>query len=112
MNIGKNLRTKISTIVAIGAFLNMALAEFNPYLITSDERIITAYRVLSMLFAACAWINSHYYNQDFTDTASKHTGAMRQEKKEQDPDYIGERFYTDDEGNPLVDDSEEVSEDE
>ena len=36
----------------------------------------------------------HYKNNDHTEIAAEHTGEMRQEKAEQDPDYVGERFYT------------------
>ena len=36
----------------------------------------------------------HYKNNDHTEIAAEHTGEMRQAKAEQDPDYVGERFYT------------------
>lgn len=82
--LGQNLRTKISTIVAIGAYLNMVLATFDPSVIADNPTAIKVYQWASMLFALCAWINSHYYNQDFTPIMDAHTKLGRQEKILQD----------------------------
>lgn len=35
-----------------------------------------------------------YYNNDYTEVAAKHTGEMRQEKQEQQANYVGDFFYT------------------
>ena len=35
-----------------------------------------------------------YYNNDYTEIAAKHTGEMRQEKLEQQANYVGDYFYT------------------
>lgn len=35
-----------------------------------------------------------YYNNDYTEVAAKHTGEMRQEKLEQQANYVGDYFYT------------------
>ncbi len=82
--LGQNLRTKISTIVAIGAYLNMVLATFDPSVIADNPTAIKVYQWASMLFALCAWINSHYYNQDFTPIMDAHTKLGREEKTLQD----------------------------
>ena len=82
--LGQNLRTRISTIVAIGAYLNMVLAGFDPTVVSDDPTIITIYRWVSAILALCAWINSHYYNQDFTPIMAAHTQLGREEKKLQD----------------------------
>lgn len=82
--LGQNLRTKISTVVAIGAYLNMVLATFDPSVIADNPTAIKVYQWASMLFALCAWINSHYYNQDFTPIMDAHTKLGREEKALQD----------------------------
>lgn len=92
MNIGKNLRTKISTIIAIGAYLNMLLATFDPSVIADNKTAMIVYQILSAIFALCAWVNSHYYNQDFTPEASTATITMREAKKKRllDQEYVEE----------------------
>lgn len=80
MNIGKNLRTKISTIIAIGAYLNLCLSHFDPSIIAGNEKAVKVYQILSFIFAFCAWANSHYFNQDFTvegDAGTKLTRDMK-----------------------------------
>lgn len=92
MNIGKNLRTKISTIIAIGAYLNMLLATFDPSVIADNRTAMIVYQILSAIFALCAWVNSHYYNQDFSPEASTATITMREAKKKRllDQEYVEE----------------------
>lgn len=92
MNIGKNLRTKISTIIAIGAYLNMLLATFDPSAIADNKTAMLIYQILSAIFALCAWVNSHYYNQDFSPEASTATITMREAKKKRllDQEYVEE----------------------
>lgn len=36
-----------------------------------------------------------YLNNDYTEVAAKHTGAMRQEKAEQKEGYVGDYFFED-----------------
>lgn len=90
--LGQNLRTRISTIVAIGAYLNLVLAGFDPTVISDDPTIITIYKWVSAIFALCAWINSHYYNQDFTPEARVSTIKMRDAKTKRlkDQPYVEE----------------------
>lgn len=81
MNIGKNLRTRISTIIAVGAYLNMLLATFDPSVISDNKKAMFVYQLVSAVLAFCAWANSHYYNQDFTVIADAHTKLMREDKE-------------------------------
>lgn len=62
--------------------------------------------LLILLEAFEIFYEQHYKNNDHTEIAAEHTGEMRQEKLEQDPDYVGERFYTEEpeEGVDLDDD--------
>lgn len=78
--LGLDIRTKISTIVAIGAYCNMLMATFDPSIIADNEQAMRVYQILSAIFALCAWINSHYYNQDFTPEARVSTIKMRDAK--------------------------------
>lgn len=64
--LGLDIRTKISTIIAIGAYCNMLMATFDPSIIADNEQAMKVYQILSAIFALCAWINSHYYNQNYT----------------------------------------------
>ena len=90
--LGLDVRTKISTIIAIGAYCNMILAEFNPSVIADNETAMRIYQVVSAIFALCAWINSHYYNQDFTPEARVSTIKMRDAKTKRlkDQPYVEE----------------------
>lgn len=81
MNIGKDLRTKVSTIVAIGAFMNLCLSHFDPSLIADNPKAVFIYQILSFIFAFCAWVNSHYFNQNYTPEATTATITMREAKK-------------------------------
>lgn len=80
MNIGKDLRTKVSTLIAIGAYLNMLLASFDPSVISDNKTAMLIYQILSALFALCAWVNSHYYNQNYTPEAVVSTTKLRDAK--------------------------------
>ncbi len=77
---GIDLRTKISTIVAIGAYLNMLLATFDPSVIADNKTAMLIYQILSALFALCAWANSHYYNQNYTPEGMSGTIMTREMK--------------------------------
>lgn len=108
-----NRRTQISTIVAIVAYVNMVLAVMDVSAFDGHPKALFAYKVLAALFAAIAWVNSHYFNQDFTQIANEHTGRMRQEKLEAQEDYIGERFFDEglEEVEPVTADTDEEDDD-
>lgn len=103
-----NFGTKIRTILAVATCLNTALmatdvAQFH------NETVNLIYRVLSVVlnFVVVACVT--WYNNDYTDSARIGTGVTRQLKAEQRNDYIGERFYDDEDEDP---DDEELMEDE
>lgn len=60
---------------------------------------------IKLIVALLAITYTGWKNHDFTEEACIGTGLTRQLKAEQDPDYIGEKFFTDEE-------EEEVEEDE
>lgn len=90
--LGLDLRTKISTLIAIGAYLNMMLATFDPSIIADDPTAMMIYRIVSAVLAFCAWVNSHYYNQNYSPEAIVATIKLRDAKTKRmlDQEYIEE----------------------
>ena len=78
---GIDLRTKISTLIAIGAYLNMMLATFDPSIIADNPTAMRIYQIVSAVLAFCAWVNSHYYNQNYSPEAMVATIKLRDAKK-------------------------------
>lgn len=60
---------------------------------------------IKLIVALLAITYTGWKNHDFTEEACIGTGLTRQLKAEQDPDYVGEKFFSDEE-------EEEVEEDE
>ena len=84
--LGIDLRTKISTLVAIGAYLNMCLATFDPSIIADNHTAMLVYQILSAIFALCAWANSHYFNQNYTPEGMTGTIITREMKEHREDD--------------------------
>lgn len=87
-----NFGTKLRTILAIATSLNTALMAtdltgFNNGVVDLVYKIASI--VLNFVIVACV----AYYNNDYTETACKHTGMMRLEKEQTKNDYIGEDFF-------------------
>lgn len=83
--------TKLRTILAIATSLNTALiatdiTEFQ------NEVIDTAYKAASVLLNFIIIAICTYYNNDFTQIASEHTGRMRLEKEQNAGIIHGEDF--------------------
>lgn len=108
-----NTGTKLRTILAIATSLNTALmatdlAGF------SNATIDTIYKVASIVLNFIIVAIATYYNNDYTETAAMHTGAMRLEKLQQAGDIDGENFIdeldedADEEGEDLDPDEEET----
>lgn len=87
-----DLRTKISTIIAAIAYINGVFAMFYMNVlqgldITILEGHPTAqkiYAIVSALGAGAAWLNSHYFNQNFTPEGimgTEHTRSLKREFK-------------------------------
>ena len=72
-----------------------------------ESIIIALVAVIAMILTNAA---ATYYNNDFTEIAAQKTGEMRQAKKEQAPDYEGEKFFDDEEEDE--DESDEAADDE
>lgn len=97
-----NFGTKLRTILAIATSLNTALMATD---LTGfhNPTLDTTYKVVSIIlnFVIVACVT--YYNNDYTEVACQHTGAMRTEKEHQKGIITGENFY---------DEAEEVGDDE
>ena len=99
--LGMDLQTRRRTIEAVVLYIFTAAATFNiPVLNDAQQDVIVKIAFL-LVDGFILFYESHYKNNDHTSIAAEHTGAMRQEKAEQDPDYEGERFYTEEEGEDI-----------
>lgn len=101
-----NTGTKLRTILVIATCLNTALMATditgfnNP---TLDAIYTVASIILSFVITAIAT----YFNNDFTETACRYTGAMRAEKEYLKSGTDGENFFDDAvEDEELADDEE------
>ena len=104
-----NKGTIIRTILVIATCLNTAMmatdfAQFHNATVDMVYKIVSV--VLNFVIVACAT----YYNNDYTEDACIGTGITRQRKAEKKADYVGERFYTDENGAPLEFDVDEEGE--
>ena len=95
-----NKGTIIRTALVVATCLNTALmatdvAQFGNATLDLIYKIASV--VLNFIIVACAT----YYNNDFTEAACKGTGYTRQLKDEMTPGYVGERFFTNEDGTPL-----------
>lgn len=102
-----NSGTIIRTILVIATCFNTALmatdvAQFH------NPKLDLIYKVLSVIANFIIVFCATYFNNDYTEAACKGTGYTRQLKAEASEDYVGERFYTDENGEPIEADGEEV----
>lgn len=92
--LGMDIQTRRRTIEAVVLYIFTAAATFNiPVLNDAQQDVIVKIAFL-LVDGFILFYESHYKNNDHTTIAAEHTGEMRQEKAEQDPNYEGERFYT------------------
>ena len=87
-----NFGTKLRTVLAIATSLNTALMAtdltgFNNAYVDGAYKVVSI--VLNFVIVACVT----YYNNDYTETASKYTGMMRLEKQQMKGVITGENFY-------------------
>ena len=91
-----NNGTKIRTALRIAVSLNTAV-----YVVTAavDQLgyhwLTLAWTIITIVSDFAVAFVTTYYNNDYTPVAAKHTAEMRQEKRELQEGYIGERFFTD-----------------
>lgn len=100
--VGMNAETRERTILAFLTALLDFLSAFHIIEFT-DAQIQAVFKLLLVISTAIVWAYcSHYKNNDYTEAALKGTGITRQIKKEQTEGYIGERFYTNENGELLT----------
>lgn len=103
--LGMNKETRMRTVGAVVIYVINFLVVFHIINFT-NEQVEAITQITTMIITGIAWYLSHYYNNDFTEEAARHTGAMRQEKLEKKADYVGDMFYTEE----PYDDEEESDE--
>ena len=109
--LGMDFATRRRTIEGAILYIFTALATCNLFTLNEQWQDIIAKVAVLAVEAFVLFYEEHYKNNDHTEVAAEHTGEMRQEKAEQDPDYVGERFYTEELGAPDIDDLEDAEED-
>ena len=100
----KNTRTTISTIVAALAYCNLIITQIDISILEGHTMAQIVYKVLSFVFAGGAWLNSHYFNQDFTEEGCEGTGYTRYQKivKKLGEDNLDPNVTVDEEGETWV----------
>lgn len=91
MNNGTKIRTALRIAVSLNTAVyavTAAVGQLGYHWLTVAWTIVTIVSDFAVAFVTT------YYNNDYTEVASRHTGAMRQEKRELQEGYIGDRFYT------------------
>lgn len=91
-----NFGTILRTVLVIASCFNTALmatdvAQFH------NPKLDLAYKILSVVANFIIVFCATYFNNDYTEEACQGTGLTRQLKAEKKEDYIGDRFYTEDE---------------
>jgi hypothetical protein len=99
--LGMDVDTRRRTVEAVVLYIFTVFATFNLPVPGEDWQSIIIKLLTCLVEAFILFYEAHYKNNDHTPIAAEHTGAMRQEKAEQDPDYEGERFYTEEEGEDI-----------
>lgn len=80
-----NRRTKVSTAVSILMFLNFLFIMLSDFIsqnvdvavLEAHPKLKLIYGIITILGTFCAWFNSHYFNQDFTEEMCEATGYGR-----------------------------------
>lgn len=91
-----NAGTKIRTIARILASLNTATYAVSAAVTGLGFGWLTiTWAVLTIIFDFAVAFFTTYYNNDYTEVACKHTGAMRLEKEQLNGDINGENFFDD-----------------
>lgn len=98
MNYGTKLRTVLGILTTINTVLAVTdVAQFG------NEKLTFWYKVVSVVINAIIVGINTYYNNDYTPEAAIGTGIARQLKAEKREDYIGDKFYTDEDFDDSVD---------
>ena len=87
----QNTGTKIRTVLAVLVTLNDVLAMTDVTQFNNDT-VTLVYKIVSLVVNVVVLTLNTWYNNDYTPEAARATGRMRQEKKEQNENYIGDIF--------------------
>ena len=99
--IGMNAETRKRTITAIVVAILDFLTAFG-IIEVSEEQSQALLKLVLAVVTAFVWAYcSHFKNNDFTEAGVKGTDITRQIKREQEEGYIGERFFTNQDGDIL-----------
>lgn len=87
-----NFGTKLRTILVIATSLHTALmaTDLTGF---SNPTVDTIYKVASIVLNFVIVALAAYFNNDYTETACRHTGAMRLEKEQAKGIITGENFF-------------------
>ena len=88
----QNMGTKVRTILAVLVTIHTVLA-MTDVTQFGNEKVDLIYKILSALVNAGIIAINTWYNNDYSEEAARHTGNMRQEKREKNSTYIGDKFY-------------------
>ena len=103
MNTGTKVRSALAVAIALyTAFLKTDVADFG------NETVSLIYQICMKVVTFVVIFLITYYNNDYSEEACIGTGVTRQRKAESKEDYLGERFFLDENGAPLVADGEEA----
>lgn len=91
-----NTGTILRTVLVVATSLNTALMATD---LTGfdNPKVDFYYKVASLVLNFVIVALATYFNNDYTETAAKFTGEMRQAKLEKMDGYIGEKFFDDEE---------------
>ena len=87
-----NFGTKLRTILVIATSLHTALmaTDLTGF---SNATVDMIYKVASIVLNFIIVALAAYFNNDYTETACRHTGAMRLEKEQAKGIITGENFF-------------------
>lgn len=87
-----NFGTKLRTILVIATSLHTALmaTDLTGF---SNPMVDMVYKVASIVLNFIIVALAAYFNNDFTETACRYTGAMRLEKEQSNGIITGENFF-------------------
>lgn len=106
--LGMDSDTRRRTIEGVILYIFTAFATCNTISLSEQWQDIIVKILVLAVEAFVLFYEEHYKNNDHTEIAAEHTGEMRQEKLEQDPEYVGERFYTEDPNGVSIDDLDDA----
>lgn len=109
--LGMDAATRRRSVEAAMLYIFTAFATCNLFTLNEQWQDILAKLAVLAVEAFVLFYEEHYKNNDHTEIAAEHTGEMRQEKEEQNPDYVGERFYTEDPDGVDIDELDDMVKD-